>query len=168
VRFDVGEESVTNGNPQEVPSVQYLDTPRIHSTEPLKHQVQMEAEQEFDAKSAVQKELERSYRVRRSVESEAARALNVNRTRALYQGLMSVEPPAEHVQRLSERQRRVETKEVAQMESPDLFAFSDLCERFTETPYLAVEGLTPLTLNPRPRPPHTAFDMFHKLEEWAS
>ncbi|CAJ0945600.1 unnamed protein product [Ranitomeya imitator] len=55
-----------------------------------------------------------------------------------------------------------------QIEGPDIFAFSDPCDRSSETPYLTVDGLPPLTLCPRPRPPHTVFDMFQKLGEWTS
>ncbi|OCT59631.1 protein phosphatase 1 regulatory subunit 35 [Xenopus laevis] len=165
VRFVLSEESRSRGRSHELGVG--LQCPRMHSTAGLKEQVQREVEQQFHADSAVQRELERSYRVRRSIESEAARALNVGRAQTLYQGLMSVEPPAEHVQRLSEKPRRVEAKEAPQLQAPDLSAFSHLCERFTETPYLTVEGPPPLTICPRPRPSHTAFDMYHKLKEWA-
>ncbi|XP_075062265.1 protein phosphatase 1 regulatory subunit 35 [Mixophyes fleayi] len=157
VRFDVGDM---------VPGA--LAAPRVHSSAALRHKVQSEAQQEFDAESAVQSELGRSFSARRSVESEAAKALNVSRVQSLYQGLVSVEPPAEHLQRLTAQHRRTEPQEVPQVEGPDLFAFADPCERFTETPYLGIDGLPPFTLLPRSRPPHSVFDMFHKLGEWAS
>ncbi|KAM4747993.1 protein phosphatase 1 regulatory subunit 35 [Rhinophrynus dorsalis] len=167
VRFDVSVESENRGGdlkPDDGP----LESPRMHSSIALQQEVRREAEQDFNAERAVQNELGRSYRVRRSVESEAVRALNVSRAQNLYQGLVSVEPPAEQIQRLTERQRRAEHRELPQIEGPDLFAFSDSFERFTETPYLGVEGLPALSLLPRHRPSHTAFDMFHKLGEWAS
>lgn len=158
VRFDVSDES----------SVRPLAAPRAHSSDVLRCEVRREAQQEFDAESAVRTELVRSFTVRRGVESEAARALNVCRVQSLYQGLVSVEPPAEQIQRLTARHRRPEHREAPQIEGPDIFAFSDPCDRYTETPYLKVDGLPPLTLQPRSRPPLTVFDMFHKLEEWAS
>ncbi|KAE8620761.1 hypothetical protein XENTR_v10010459 [Xenopus tropicalis] len=167
VRFVVSEEA--NGRSQEAGGLQ---CPRMHSTAALKEQAELEAGQEFHADRAVQRELERSYRVRRSIESEAARALNVARAHSLYQGLLSVEPPAGQVQRLSERPRRAEPKEAPQLQAPqlqapDLSAFSHLCERFTETPCLTVEGPPPVVICPRPRPAHSVFDMYHKLNEWA-
>lgn len=58
--------------------------------------------------------------------------------------------------------------QVPAADGPDIFAFSAAADRFTETPYLSVEGLPPLTLKSHTRPPHTAFSMFHKLGEWAS
>ncbi|XP_063806508.1 protein phosphatase 1 regulatory subunit 35 [Pseudophryne corroboree] len=163
VRFDVGDQ----GRPEAaLPGA--LAAPRMHSSSALRFKVQREARQEFDAESAVQNELGRSFAARRSVQSEAARALNVSRVQNLYQGLVSVEPPAEHLQRLTAQHRRTEHHEVSPIEGPDLFAFSDPCQRFTETPYLGVDGLPAFTLEPRTRPPHSVFDMFHKLGEWAS
>ncbi|XP_075703527.1 protein phosphatase 1 regulatory subunit 35 [Rhinoderma darwinii] len=158
VRFDVGEDGPCRP----------LAAPRVHSSAALRTEVRREAQQAFDAESAVRAELVRSLSVRRGVESEAARALNMCRVQSLYQGLVSVEPPADHIQRLAARQRRPEHREAPQIEGPDIFAFSDACERYTETPYLKAEGLPPLTLQPRSRPPNTVFDMFHRLGEWAS
>ncbi|XP_072255322.1 protein phosphatase 1 regulatory subunit 35 isoform X2 [Pyxicephalus adspersus] len=165
VRFDVSEEGREEAA---LPGV--LAAPRIHSSAALKQEVRVHARREFDAESAVRNELGRSYRMKRSVESEASRALNVCREQSLYQGLVSVEPPSEQIQRLSARPRKAEHREpqVAPADGPDIFAFSDAAERFMETPYLSVEGLPPLTLLPRTRPPHTTFTMFHKLGEWAS
>ncbi|XP_069806261.1 protein phosphatase 1 regulatory subunit 35 [Dendropsophus ebraccatus] len=158
VRFDVEEEG--DGRP--------LAAPRVHSSTALRNEVRREAQQEFNAENAVRAELVRSYTVRRGVESEAARALNVCRVQGLYQGLVNVEPPVEQMQRLTARLRRPEPRETPQIEGPDIFAFSDPCDRYIETPYLRVDGLPPLTLQPRPRPHHTVFDMFRNLEEWAS
>ncbi|XP_044130020.1 protein phosphatase 1 regulatory subunit 35 [Bufo gargarizans] len=158
VRFDVGDGG--SGRP--------LAAPRVHSSAALRSEVRREAQQEFDPEMAVRTELLRSFTVRRGVESEAAKALNVCRVHNLYRGLVSVEPPAEQMQRLTARQRRPEHREVPHIEGPDVFAFSDPCERYTETPHLKVEGLPPLPLRPRSRPAHTVFDMFHKLGQWAS
>ncbi|XP_018430683.1 PREDICTED: protein phosphatase 1 regulatory subunit 35, partial [Nanorana parkeri] len=148
VRFDVDEEA--SGREEAA-----LAAPRMHSSEVLKQEVRVQARREFDAESAVQSELSRSYRVKRNVESEAFRALNVCREQNLYRGLVSVEPPSEHIQRLTARQRKSEHREpqVLAVDGPDIFAFSDAGERFTETPYLSVDGLPPLTLLPRTRPP---------------
>ncbi|KAG9461536.1 hypothetical protein GDO78_016480 [Eleutherodactylus coqui] len=95
-------------------------------------------------------------------------ALNVCRVQNLYRGLVSVEPPLEQMRRLTARQRRSEHREAPPTEGPDISVFSNPCERYTETPYLKVDGLPLLTLQPRVRPPHTVFNMFHKLEEWTS
>ncbi|XP_056409891.1 protein phosphatase 1 regulatory subunit 35 [Hyla sarda] len=158
VRFDVEEEG--DGRP--------LAAARVHSSAALQSEVRREAQQKFNAESAVRAELVRSFTVRRGVESEAARALNVCRVQSLYQGLVSVEPPTGQIQRLTARHRRNEHRETPPIEGPDIFAFSDPSDRYTETPYLSVDGQPTLTLQPRPRPPHTVFDMFHKLGEWAS
>ncbi|XP_073507178.1 protein phosphatase 1 regulatory subunit 35 [Phyllobates terribilis] len=158
VRFDVDDEDC--GRP--------LAAPRVHSSVALRSEVRREAQQTFDAESAVRSELLRSFTVRRGVESKAARALNVCRVHSLYQGLVSVEPPSEQIQRLTARQRRSEHREAPQIEGPDIFAFSDPCERYSEAPFLTADGLPPLTLRPQPRPPHTIFDMFQKLGEWTS
>ncbi|KAM4676722.1 protein phosphatase 1 regulatory subunit 35 isoform 1-T2 [Discoglossus pictus] len=171
VHFDVGNQSEGLKPPAlNTPPTGHLDVPSIHSSKALEQEVQREAGQEFDAEKAVRCELGRSYKARRNVENEAARALNVCRAQNLYQGLVSVEPPVEHIQRLTEkeRQRRTERKEVTPIEGPDLFIFSQPCDLFTETPYLNVEGLPPLTLLPHTRPSHSAFDMYHKLREWTS
>ncbi|XP_053320069.1 protein phosphatase 1 regulatory subunit 35 [Spea bombifrons] len=171
VRFEVSNEPKPGlrSVQHEGPSAGPLEVPRMHSSEVLRQEVRRESQQEFDAERAVQSELGRSYRARRSVESEAARALNVGRVHSLYQGLVSVEPPAEQIQRLTEKQRKPsDLKQVTSSEGPDLSAFSGLCERFTETPYLGVEGLPPLAAAPRPRPSRCSFDMFHKLGQWAS
>ncbi|KAM5127016.1 protein phosphatase 1 regulatory subunit 35-like, partial [Mantella aurantiaca] len=167
VRFDVDEQA--SGREEAAPPGA-LAAPRMHSSEILKQEVRVQARREFDAESAVQAELGRSYRVKRSVENQAYRALNMCREQNLYRGLVSVEPPSEHFQRLTARQRKTEHREAqgSSADGPDIFAFSDACERFTETPYLSVDGLPPLTLTPRTRPPHTTFTMFHKLGEWAS
>ncbi|XP_077327077.1 protein phosphatase 1 regulatory subunit 35 isoform X2 [Lithobates pipiens] len=163
VRFDVDEEA--SGVEETA-----LSAPRMHSSEALRQEVRVQARREFDAQSAVRTELVRSYRVKSSVESEASKALNVCREQNLYRGLVSVEPPSEHIQRLTARQRKAEPREpqVPVPDGPDIFAFSDAGDRFTETPYLSVEGLPPLALKSHTRPPHTAFSMFHKLGEWAS
>lgn len=167
VRFDVDEEAL---GVEEATLPGALSAPRMHSSEALKQEVRVQARREFDAQSAVRTELVRSYRVKSSVESEASRALNVCREQNLYRGLVSVEPPSEHIQRLTARQRKAEPREpqVPAADGPDIFAFSAAADRFTETPYLSVEGLPPLTLKSHTRPPHTAFSMFHKLGEWAS
>ncbi|XP_073430149.1 protein phosphatase 1 regulatory subunit 35 isoform X2 [Dendrobates tinctorius] len=102
VRFDVSDKDC--GRP--------LAAPRVHSSAALRSEVRREAQQTFDAESAVRSELLRSFTVRRGVESEAARALNVCRVHSLYQGLVSVEPPSEQIQRLTARQRRPEQREI--------------------------------------------------------
>ncbi|XP_072000800.1 protein phosphatase 1 regulatory subunit 35 [Engystomops pustulosus] len=158
VRFDVQDEG----------SVRPLAAPRVHSSAALRTEVRREAHKEFNAENAVRTELLRSFTVRRNVESEAAKALNVCRLQSLYQGLVSVEPPTEHIQRPTARQRRPEHREVLQIVGPDILAFADPSDRFTETPHLRTDGLPPLTLQLRSRPPRTVFDMFHKLEEWAA
>ncbi|XP_040198095.1 protein phosphatase 1 regulatory subunit 35 isoform X2 [Rana temporaria] len=168
VRFDVDEEASGVEEAAALPGG--LSAPRMHSSEALKQEVRVQARREFDAQSAVRTELVRSYRMKSSVESEASRALNVCREQNLYRGLVSVEPPSEHIQRLTARQRKAEPREpqVPSADGPDIFAFTDSADRFTETPYLSVEGLPPLTLKSHTRPPHTTFSMFHKLGEWAS
>ncbi|CAM5129513.1 unnamed protein product [Natator depressus] len=51
-------------------------------------------------------------------------------------------------------------------EGPDLLMFYEPLELFAETPYLGVEGLPPLRLQPHVRPPASAFLMFRKLQQW--
>ncbi|XP_053572123.1 protein phosphatase 1 regulatory subunit 35 [Bombina bombina] len=171
VRFNVTNHKEETMAPTIIlPTPGLLEVPRKHSSIALEQEVQNEAEQKFDAMKAVQSELERSYRARRLVENKAAKALNMCRVHNLYQGLVSVEPPAEQIQKLAEkeRQRRVECKEVTQIEGPDIFIFSQPSDIYTETPYLNVEGLPPLTLLPRTRPSRSTFDMHNKLREWSS
>ncbi|CAH2272409.1 Hypothetical predicted protein [Pelobates cultripes] len=170
VRFDVSNQSKNRTNVQiaERPSLGPLELPRMHSTEALKQEVERESEQEFDAESALRNQLGRSFKARRSVDSKAAKALNVCRVQNLYQGLVSVEPPAEQIQRLTEKPRKAELKHVTPMEGPDLFAFYKPSECHTETPYLNVDGLPALTALPHSRPPRCSFDMVYKLGEWAS
>ncbi|KAM8972720.1 protein phosphatase 1 regulatory subunit 35 [Pelodytes ibericus] len=160
VRFEVSDESKPRSND--------LESPRMHSSEALRLEVQRESVQAFNAERALRSRLDKSYRARRSVESQASRAVNVCRVQSLYQGLVSVEPPAEQIQILTKKQRQAEHRQVNLSEGPDLFAFCNPSDHFTETPYLSVDGLPPLTLHPHSRPSHTSFNMFHKLREWTS
>ncbi|KAM9311385.1 protein phosphatase 1 regulatory subunit 35 [Gastrophryne carolinensis] len=167
VRFDIGEDSAGKGEEPALPEA--LAAPTMHSSAALKQEVVAQKLRQFDAGSAVRSELGRSYKARRSVEGGATRALNVCRDQSLFQGLVSVEPPIDQLQRLTVQPRRTEPREVSAVgDAPDISAFSDAIKRFTETPYLRAEGLPPLTLQPRPRPPAATFAMFNKLREWTS
>uniref|UniRef100_K7FIG8 Protein phosphatase 1 regulatory subunit 35 n=1 Tax=Pelodiscus sinensis TaxID=13735 RepID=K7FIG8_PELSI len=136
-----------------------LAAPELHSSLALGREVQAAAHEAFDAHRAAQDLLATSFVVRCNVEEKAATAMNIPREQQLYQGLVSLQVPAEEVlscaiqEKLSLVQTQPEPRKEPDLEGPDLLMFYEPLELFAETPYLSVEGLPPLRLQPPPHPP---------------
>nr|XP_025036228.1 LOW QUALITY PROTEIN: protein phosphatase 1 regulatory subunit 35 [Pelodiscus sinensis] len=150
-----------------------LAAPELHSSLALGREVQAAAHEAFDAHRAAQDLLATSFVVRCNVEEKAATAMNIPREQQLYQGLVSLQVPAEEVlscaiqEKLSLVQTQPEPRKEPDLEGPDLLMFYEPLELFAETPYLSVEGLPPLRLQPPPiRPPASTFQMFRQLQQW--
>ncbi|KAL8177024.1 UNVERIFIED_CONTAM: hypothetical protein K2H54_040939 [Gekko kuhli] len=100
--------------------------------------------------------------------------MNIPREQQLYQGLVSLQVPEEEVlcsavqEKLALAGPRPEGRKEPASEGPDLMAFYNPEELFTETPFLEVEGLPPLERKPRTRDPAATFLMYRKLRQWDS
>uniref|UniRef100_A0ACB8EY00 Uncharacterized protein n=2 Tax=Sphaerodactylus townsendi TaxID=933632 RepID=A0ACB8EY00_9SAUR len=151
-----------------------LITPVLHSTAALGAEVQATREQGFDAQRAARDLLQRSFLTRCAVEARVGEGMNIPREQQLYQGLISLQVPEEELlsSAMQEKLVLVEPRREARKEptcsGPDLMAFYDAEEMFTETAFLEVEGLPPLQLKPRTRDPAATFLMYHKLRQWDS
>ncbi|CAM4689703.1 unnamed protein product [Lepidochelys olivacea] len=149
-----------------------LAAPQLLTSLALGEEVQTAARQGFDAHRAAQELLATSFLARCSVEGKAAAGMNIPREQQLYQGLVSLQVPAEEVlssalqEKLSLVRSQPEPHREPDPEGPDLLMFYEPLELFAETPYLGVEGLPPLRLQPHVRPPASAFLMFRKLQQW--
>ncbi|CAM5139142.1 unnamed protein product [Natator depressus] len=149
-----------------------LAAPQLLTSLALGEEVQAAARQGFDAHRAAQELLATSFLARCSVEGKAASGMNIPREQQLYQGLVSLQVPAEEVlssavqEKLSLVRSQPEPHREPDPEGPDLLMFYEPLELFAETPYLGVEGLPPLRLQPHVRPPASAFLMFRKLQQW--
>lgn len=149
-----------------------LAAPELHTSLALGEEVRAAAHQGFDAHRAAQELLGTSFLARCSVEGKAAAGMNIPREQQLYQGLVSLQVPAEEVlscalqEKLSLVRSQPEPHREPAPEGPDLLMFYEPRELFAETPYLGVEGLPPLRLQPHVRPPASAFLMFRKLQQW--
>uniref|UniRef100_A0A8C8RIP9 Protein phosphatase 1 regulatory subunit 35 n=1 Tax=Pelusios castaneus TaxID=367368 RepID=A0A8C8RIP9_9SAUR len=163
--------SVLRGGDQSLPSS--LAVPELHTSLALAEEGRAAARQDFDSQRATQELLATSFLARCSVENKAATGMNIPREQPLYQGLVSLQVPVEEVlsSALQEKLALVRTQpeprkvRVPGM-APDLLMFYEPSELFAETPYLGVEGLPPLRLQPHGRPPTAAFLMFRKLQQW--
>ncbi|XP_050789331.1 protein phosphatase 1 regulatory subunit 35, partial [Gopherus flavomarginatus] len=153
-------------------AVEDLAAPELHTSLALGEEVRAAAHQGFDAHRAAQELLATSFLTRCSVEGKAAAGMNIPREQQLYQGLVSLQVPAEEVlscalqEKLSLVRSQPEPRREPAPEGPDLLMFYEPRELFAETPYLGVEGLPPLRLQPHVRPPASTFLMFRKLQQW--
>uniref|UniRef100_A0A674K3Z5 Protein phosphatase 1 regulatory subunit 35 n=2 Tax=Terrapene triunguis TaxID=2587831 RepID=A0A674K3Z5_9SAUR len=149
-----------------------LATPELHTSLALGEEVRAAAHQGFDAHRAAQELLATSFLARCSVEGKVAAGMNIPREQQLYQGLVSLQVPAEEVlscalqEKLSLVRLQPEPRREPAPEGPDLLMFYEPWELVAETPYLGVEGLPPLRLQPHIRPPASTFLMFRKLQQW--
>ncbi|XP_053861547.1 protein phosphatase 1 regulatory subunit 35 [Malaclemys terrapin pileata] len=149
-----------------------LATPELHTSLALGEEVRVATHQGFDAHRAAQELLVTSFLARCSVEAKAAAGMNIPREQQLYQGLVSLQVPAEEVlscalqEKLSLVRSQPEPRREPVPEGPDLLMFYEPQELVVETPYLGVEGLPPLRLQPQIRPPASTFLMFRKLQQW--
>nr|XP_042703336.1 protein phosphatase 1 regulatory subunit 35 [Chrysemys picta bellii] len=149
-----------------------LATPELHTSLALGEEVRVATHQGFDAHRAAQELLVTSFLARCSVEGKAAAGMNIPREQQLYQGLVSLQVPAEEVlscalqEKLSLVRSQPEPRREPVPEGPDLLMFYEPQELVAETPYLGVEGLPPLRLQPQIRPPASTFLMFRKLQQW--
>ncbi|XP_043359653.1 protein phosphatase 1 regulatory subunit 35 isoform X6 [Dermochelys coriacea] len=149
-----------------------LAAPQLLTSLALGEEVQAAVRQGFDAHRAAQELLATSFLARCSVEGKAAAGMNIPREQLLYQGLVSLRVPAEEVLSCAVQEKRSlvrsqpEPRREPDPEGPDLLMFYEPSELFAETPYLGVEGLPPLRLQPHVRPPASTFLMFRKLQQW--
>ncbi|XP_063159210.1 protein phosphatase 1 regulatory subunit 35 [Candoia aspera] len=160
-----------NGPP---PALNALGTPVPHGSLALGAEVQAAREQAFDARQAAEDLIQHSFVARCAVEAHVGEGLNIPRDQQLYQGLISLQVPADELlsSAVQEKLALVQhhpggRKEVAGT-GPDLMAFYRPEQLFTETPFLEVEGLPPLKLQAQRRDPATTFLMYRKLQQWAS
>ncbi|KAJ6654869.1 hypothetical protein lerEdw1_006340 [Lerista edwardsae] len=150
-----------------------LGTPAPHSTLALGVEAQALREQGFDARQAAEELVQRSFVARCAVEARVGEGLNIPRDQQLYQDLVSLQVPAEELlsSAVQERLALVRPHQEARKQEPDctgpdLLAFYNPQELFTETPFLEVEGLAPLKLRPRPRDLAHTFLMYRNLRQW--
>ncbi|XP_067411227.1 protein phosphatase 1 regulatory subunit 35 [Emydura macquarii macquarii] len=149
-----------------------LAAPELHTCLARAEEARAAAQQGFDARRATRELLATSFVARCSVEGRAAAGMNILREQPLYQGLVSLQVPAEEVlssalqEKLALVRTQPEPRRELDPEGPDLLMFYEPPELFAETPYLGVEGLPPLRLQPHGRPPAATFLMFRKLQQW--
>ncbi|KAG8141062.1 hypothetical protein E2320_003682 [Naja naja] len=154
-----------------------LGAPLPHSSLALEAEVRATREQPFDAWQAAEQLVQRSFMARCAAEARMGEGLNIPREQQLYQGLISLQVPADQVLSSAVQERLAlvqyyptpgDRKEAATGEGPDPMAFYRPELLFTETPSLEVGGLPPLKLQAQRRPPDTTFLMHRKLQQWAS
>lgn len=151
-----------------------LGTPVLHSSIGLGVEVQAAREQAFDALRAARELLQSSFPTRCTVEARVGEGMNIPREQQLYRGLVSLQVPEEELlssavqEKLALAGPRPEARKEPASEGPDLMAFYNPEELFTETPFLEVEGLPPLERKPRTRNPAATFLMYQKLRQWDS
>ncbi|XP_015275824.1 PREDICTED: protein phosphatase 1 regulatory subunit 35 [Gekko japonicus] len=151
-----------------------LSTPILHSSIALGAEVQAAREQDFDARRAARELLQHSFPTRCAVEARVGESMNIPREQQLYQGLVSLQVPKEELLSSAMKEKlvlvgpRPEGQKELASEGPDLMAFYDPEELFTETAFLEVEGLPPLEQKPRARDPAATFLMYRKLRQWNS
>nr|XP_034992112.1 protein phosphatase 1 regulatory subunit 35 [Zootoca vivipara] len=151
-----------------------LAGPIPHSTLALVAEVHAVREKGFNARQAAEQLVQRSFVARCAVEARAGEGMNIRREQQLYQGLVSLEVPEVELlssavqEKLALVRTRPEPRKELDCTGPNLLAFYDPEQLFTESPFLEVEGLPPLKLQPRTRDPATTFSMYWKLCQWDS
>nr|XP_028558256.1 protein phosphatase 1 regulatory subunit 35 isoform X1 [Podarcis muralis] len=169
-----GEEKEEEGEEGSCPPRNPLAGPVPHSTLALVAEVHAVREQGFNARQAAEQLVQRSFVARCAVEARAGEGMNIRREQQLYQGLVSLEVPEVELlssavqEKLALVRTRPEPRKELDCTGPDLLAFYDPEQLFTESPFLEVEGLPPLKLQPRTRDPATTFFMYRKLRQWDS
>ncbi|XP_053122389.1 protein phosphatase 1 regulatory subunit 35 isoform X2 [Hemicordylus capensis] len=156
---------------QQPPST--LAAPVPHSTLALGAEVQALRAEGFNARQAAEDLVQRSFVARCVVEARVGEGMNIPRDQQLYQGLVSLEVPEDELLNSAVQEKLVLVRSRPEARKPDpagpdLLAFYDPQELFTETPFLEVEGLPPLKLQPRARDPAATFLMYRKLQQWDS
>ncbi|XP_060710595.1 protein phosphatase 1 regulatory subunit 35 isoform X1 [Hemiscyllium ocellatum] len=152
-----------------------LAIPEYNTTLALGQELQQLRKAGFDAKKAAAEQLKRSSVTRNCVEGKVSEGLNVPKDQQRYKGLVSLEVPVDEVLSVAAQEKMLlvkprpeSKKQVTEMEAPDLMMFYDPLELLTETPYLSVEGLPDLKVQPQPKPAASSFDLFRKLKQWES
>ncbi|XP_061444132.1 protein phosphatase 1 regulatory subunit 35 [Rhineura floridana] len=151
-----------------------LGAPIPHSTLALGTEVQAVREQGFNAWQAAEELVQRSFVTRCAVEARVGEGMNIPRDQQLYQGLVSLQVAEEELlssavqEKLSFVRSRPGARKEPDCAGPDLSAFYDPEELFTESPFLEVEGLPPMKLQLQTRDPATTFIMYQKLRQWNS
>ncbi|XP_039077787.1 protein phosphatase 1 regulatory subunit 35 [Hyaena hyaena] len=185
VRFRLGPLSPVRSEPpaaaaapsEKLPAPQDLGAPAQQSSLALSLELQAAraaAEGQFDAAKAVEEQLRKSFQTRCGLEESVAEGLNVPRSKRLFRDLVSLQVPEEQVLNaaLKEKlallppQARAPPAKEPPGPGPDMTMLCDPETLFYETPHLAVDGLPPLRLQLRPRPPEDTFLMHRTLRRW--
>ncbi|KAM6156125.1 protein phosphatase 1 regulatory subunit 35 [Rhynchocyon petersi] len=132
------------------------------------------AEGPFDAVRAVEEHLRKSFQSRCDLEESVAEGLNVPRSKRLFRDLVSLQVPEEQVLNAALQdklailppQARAPPPKDPPGAGPDMTILCDPETLFSESPHLTLEGLPPLRLQPRPRPPEDTFLMHRTLRRW--
>ncbi|XP_004630651.2 protein phosphatase 1 regulatory subunit 35 [Octodon degus] len=125
----------------------------------------------FDAAKAVEEQLRKSFQTRCSLEGSVAEGLNVPRSRRLFRNLVSLQVPEERVLNAALRERlppqaRAPPPKEPPGPGPDMTVLCDPDSLCYESPHLTVDGLPPLRLQARTRPPEDTFLMHRTLRRW--
>ncbi|XP_062813526.1 protein phosphatase 1 regulatory subunit 35 [Anolis carolinensis] len=154
------------------PAFGLLAAPIPNSSLAIGAEVQAARTEGFDAWQAAEELVQRSFRTRCALEAKAGEGVNFPREQRLYQGLVSLQVPTEELLHAAVQEKaalvrhRPEGRQEMPSAGPDLLAFFNPRELFTETPFLEVEGLPALRLQARTRDPGTTFSMDRKLRQW--
>ncbi|XP_041093173.1 protein phosphatase 1 regulatory subunit 35 isoform X2 [Polyodon spathula] len=152
-----------------------LERPALHTTLALGAELRGVEGAEFHPRRAVLEQLRKSSLTRNIVEGKIAEAVNVPRYQTRFQALVSLAVPQQDVLSSALRERlalvppgRTQPGKSSPAEGPDLLAFYSPCELLWETPHLPLEGLPPLRVSTRTRPPETTFNLYSKRRQWES
>uniref|UniRef100_A0A286XTI4 Protein phosphatase 1 regulatory subunit 35 n=1 Tax=Cavia porcellus TaxID=10141 RepID=A0A286XTI4_CAVPO len=152
-----------------------LEAPAPHSSLALGLELQAaRAAAPFDAAKAVEEQLRKSFQTRCSLEGSVAEGLNVPRSRRLFRNLVSLQVPEEQVLNAALRERlallppqaRAPPPKEPPGPGPDMTVLCDPDSLCYESPHLTVDGLPPLRLQARTRPPEDTFLMHRTLRRW--
>ncbi|XP_005999850.1 protein phosphatase 1 regulatory subunit 35 [Latimeria chalumnae] len=152
-----------------------LGSPEYNTTLALRQELQGLQQEGFDAKAAAVEQLKKSSVARRCLEGKIAEGVNFPRDQQLFCGLVSLEVPVDHVLSAAVQEKLVLTRTRSEnkkdssssgTEGPNTMAFYNPSELISETPFLRVEGLPPLKLQPQVKPAAAAFDSYRKLNQW--
>ncbi|XP_004617259.1 protein phosphatase 1 regulatory subunit 35 [Sorex araneus] len=160
----------------EEPAAQELGAPVQQSSLALGLELQAAraaAGGQFDAAKAVEEQLRKSFQTRCGLEESVAEGLNVPRSRRLFRDLVSLQVPEDQVLHAALRDKlallphaRAPPPKEPPAPGPDMTILCDPETLFYESPYLTLDALPPLRLQPRPRPPEDTFLMHHTLRRW--
>ncbi|XP_062035946.1 protein phosphatase 1 regulatory subunit 35 isoform X2 [Lepus europaeus] len=156
---------------------QELECPALHSSLALGLELRAAraaAGAQFDAAKAVEEQLRKSFRLRCGVEDSVSEGLNVPRSKRLFRDLVSLQVPEEQVLDAALREKlallppqaRAPPPKEPPGPGPDMTILCDPETLVYEAPHLPLDGLPPLRLQPRRRPPEDTFLMHRTLRRW--